>query len=247
MITLAEGEVLDELLIDGLKIVQSVNYYRFTSDSVLLSRFAKWKAGDEIADFCAGSGIVGLHFYALHQKTKSVTFFEMQPELYEMSLKTIAVNGLEEKFSAVNCKVQEIESKYIEKFSLILCNPPYEKGGFQNKDEKKAACRKELFLSLPELVAAASRALKFGGRFALCHRADRAGELLYTLHENGLEPKRLQFVAGTPVASPYLVLVEAVKGGKPGMDILPQTTNSVSESVRKKGFPNGNSLQNELK
>lgn len=227
MINLSQDEVLDELLIDNFKIVQNVNFYRFTSDSVLLSRFARAKVGEEVADFCAGSGIVGLHFYALNQKlTKSVTFFEMQPELYEMSLKTVALNGLEQKFSAVNCKVQEISKEYTEKFSLILCNPPYEKGGFENKDYKKAVCRKELFLTLPELTAAASRCLKFGGRFALCHRADRLAEVIYTLRDHGLEPKRLQLVAGTGSAAPYLVLIEAVKGGKPGLTVLPTVVNT---------------------
>ncbi|MBQ9081592.1 MAG: methyltransferase [Clostridia bacterium] len=226
MIHLSSGEVLDELLIDNFKIVQNVNFYRFTSDSVLLSKFAKAKMGDEVADFCSGSGIVGLHFYALNQKTvKRVTLFEMQPELYDMSLKTISLNGLEEKFSAVNCKVQEIPKEYTEKFSLILCNPPYEKGGFENKDYKKAVCRKELFLTLSELATAASRCLKFGGRFVLCHRADRLAEVVYTLHAYGMEVKRIQPVAGRREAEPYLVLIEAVKGGKAGVKLLPTCIN----------------------
>ncbi|MBQ1268993.1 MAG: hypothetical protein IIY09_00740, partial [Clostridia bacterium] len=55
--------------------------YRFTSDSVLLSRFATPKKNDVIADFCAGSGIVAFHFHALHQAKaleSSYTLFEMQ-------------------------------------------------------------------------------------------------------------------------------------------------------------------------
>lgn len=223
---LREGEVLDDLLIDNLKIVQNVNLYRFTSDSVLLSRFARAKAHDTVADFCAGSGIVGLHFYALHPTlVEKTTFFEMQPELYEMSEKTIRLNKLEEKFDAVNCKIQSIPPEFTEKFSLILCNPPYEKGGFENKDLKKAACRKELFLTLEELAAAANRCLKFGGRIALCHRADRVAELAYTFEKYALEPKRMQFVAGRAESAPYLVLLECVKGGKPGVTVLPTAVN----------------------
>jgi tRNA1(Val) A37 N6-methylase TrmN6 len=225
MVELSPDEVLDDLLIDNLKIVQNVKLYRFTSDSVLLSRFARAKAQDDVADFCAGSGIVGLHFYALHPTlVRQVTLFEMQEELYAMSKKTIALNGLEEKFTAVNVRVQEISPDYCGRFSLILCNPPYEKGGFENADYKKAVCRKELFLSLSELCAAASRNLKFKGRFALCHRADRVAEAIYTLHENGLEVKRLQFVRGGE-KKPYLVLLEAVKGGKAGVQVLPDLVN----------------------
>ena len=87
---LSEYEVAEDMLIDGLKIVQDTRLYRFTSDSVLLSRFARAKAGDKVADFCAGSGIVAFHFYALHRALKGLdlTLFEMQRRLSELSEKT---------------------------------------------------------------------------------------------------------------------------------------------------------------
>ncbi len=226
-ITLENGEVVDRLAIENYQIIQNENYYRFTSDSVLLSRFPRAKAGDRVADFCAGSGIVGLQFYALQKPfVKSVTFFEMQDELAQMSQKTVELNDLTDVFSVVTGKIQDIPKDYNEYFSLILCNPPYEKGGFENKDEKKAMCRKELFLTLPELLQNASRCLKFGGRLALCHRADRVAEVIYVLKEYNLECKRLQFVAGKTGDKPYLVLVEAVKGGKAGVEVLPTLANT---------------------
>ena len=43
---LREGESVEELLEGGLKIIQDKSLYRFTSDSVLLSRFAKGKKGE---------------------------------------------------------------------------------------------------------------------------------------------------------------------------------------------------------
>ena len=93
---LREGEVVEELLIGDLKIIQNTRLYRFTSDSVLLSRFASAKAHERVADLCAGSGIVGLHYYALHpETTEQVTLFEMQEALSEMSARTIALNGAE--------------------------------------------------------------------------------------------------------------------------------------------------------
>ena len=49
---LGEHEVLEDMLLDGLKIVQDTRLYRFTSDSVLLSKFARAKRGDRVADFC---------------------------------------------------------------------------------------------------------------------------------------------------------------------------------------------------
>lgn len=218
-------EVVESLLIGDYKIIQDTDYYRFTSDSVLLSRFLRAKRGERVADFCSGSGVVGLHFFAENEGVCSVTLFEMQPALARMSERTVTLNGLEDKFMVENVRLQDIPSRYTEAFSLILCNPPYEKGGFENADPKKAICRKELSLTLEELCAAAKKCLKFGGRFALVHRADRAAEVFYTLHNCGLEPKKAQFVSGREGEKPYLVLVAAVKGGKAGIEILPPLVN----------------------
>lgn len=219
-----ENESVDELLEGGLKIIQDSSLYRFTSDAVLLSRFARAKLHDVVADFCSGSGIVGLHFYALHPQIDSVVLFEMQPELAAMSERSIRLNDLK-NFRVECCRVQDIGREYDEKFSLVLCNPPYERGGFEKEDPKKAVCRKELTITLREVVQTAARKLRFGGRLALCNRADRLAEVLYTLKEFNLEPKRVQLVRGRTGARPYLLLAEGVKGAKPGTEILPDIVN----------------------
>ena len=226
---LGEYEVLEDMLIDGLKIVQDTRLYRFTSDSVLLSKFAKAKKGDTVADFCAGSGIVAFHFYALNkEKAQGMTFtlFEMQEELSALSRKTALYNGFE-NFTFVQGKLQDIPKEYNEKFSLVLCNPPYERAntGFDNDDYAKAVCRKEITINLKEIAKAAAFALKYGGRLCMLHRADRLSEVCYTLHEAGLEVKKMQFVGGRCATKPYLVMVEAVKGGKPACEILETIVN----------------------
>ena len=224
---LKDGEVLEQFFEDK-KIIQNVNLYRFTSDSILLSRFAHAKFNDVVADFCSGSGVVGFHFLCLNPKIKSLTLFEMQQSLADMSYRTAQLNGFD--CEVVNCKLQEIGREYDDKFSLILCNPPYEKSGFENESYEKAVCRKEITLTLSEIVKVAFKTLKFGGRLAILNRADRTAELIYTLKSNKLEPKRMQLVSGTDEGKPYLVMVEATKGGKEGIEILPTLTNSVHTS-----------------
>ena len=219
-------ERLEELGIDGLKIYQDDKLYRFTSDAILLSRFARVKKGDNVADFCSGSGIVGLHLYALNPVINSVTLFEMQKPLFDLSQKSIALNGLENKFAALNIRIQDIGEEYNQKFSLIVCNPPYmEKGRGEGDSERHIAlCRREIELSLKELVDAFSKCLKFGGRVCMVHRADRLSDIICLMREKNLEPKRLQFVCGGK-KEPYLVLIEGVKGGKSGLKVLSQICN----------------------
>lgn len=227
MEALTEFEVLEDMMLGGLKIVQDTRLYRFTSDSVLLSKFAKAKKGDVVADFCAGSGIVAYHFYALHpDKNLSFTLFEMQKPLLDLARKTAEYNGFE-NFAFCEGKLQEIPEKYREKFSLILCNPPYEKAdtGFDNAKFHKAVCRKELTITLSEIVKASAFALKFGGRIAILHRADRLAEVCYAFKSANIEIKRLQLVAGKAGDKPYLALFEGVKGGKPALEVMPTLVN----------------------
>ena len=227
-IVLQENEVLDDMMLDGLKIVQNTKLYRFTSDSVLLSKFAQAKNGDTVADFCAGSGIVAFHFHALNRHDKknlNYTLFELQEELSALSKKTAIYNGFTE-FAFEQGPLQETSKKYNESFSLVLCNPPYENGGIENDDYKKAICRKEITVTLKDITKAAARVLKFGGRFCLLHRTDRLAEVCYTLKQSNIEVKKIQFVGGRVASKPYLVMVEGVKGGKPNCQILPTVYNT---------------------
>lgn len=224
MTKLNDGEVFEELFADK-KIIQNASLYRFTSDSILLSRFARAKYGDVVADFCSGCGIVGLHFLCLNPHIASVTLFEMQPALSDMAARTIEHDGFS-KANAVCTRIQDIGKEYDDKFSLIVCNPPYERGGFDNISYEKAVCRKEITITLREILQTAQRKLKYGGRLAIINRADRLAELFYTMKECGLEPKRMQFVCGREGGKPYLAMVEAVRGGKPGIEILPPAVNS---------------------
>lgn len=222
-VVLKENETAEPLFGDKI-IIQNEKLYRFTSDSILLSRFARAKAHDTVADFCAGSGAVGYHFLCLNPQIDSLTLFELQPALADMARRTAEADG----FSAeiVEGRLQDIPSTEDGKFSLILCNPPYERGGFENVSYERAICRKEITITLEEILNIASKKLKFGGRLAIINRADRLAELLYTMKKYNLEPKRMQLVKGGGNCAPYLVMAEAVKGGKPCLEILPELVNT---------------------
>ena len=215
-------ERLEHLGQNGIKVYQDDELYTFTSDSILLSKFASVKKGDDVADFCAGSGIVGFNFYALNKGLiKNLTFFEMQTPMFNLINKSIKENELDKVCSAINTKLQDIDNSFNERFSLIVCNPPYMKvsSGEVNHLDNIAVCTSEVCLSLSELCVSFKKCLKFGGRVCLVHRADRLVEVICELKKNNIEPKRLQLVASKN-KEPYLFMLEGVKGGKSGIKIL---------------------------
>ena len=219
--------VLDDLLIDGLKIYQDDSLYRFTSDAVILSKFASFKKGDVVADFCSGSGIVGLHFYALNKEVKSVDLVEIQKELSDLSQKTIEHNNLTEKFTVINKPIQDLSSDYNGRYSLILCNPPYKKAGSgePNSNLKIAMCRHEITVTQEEIIEISAKKLKYGGRLCMCQRTERLADLISKMVSVGLNPTRIQMVVTKAGGAPYLFLIEGVKGVKPQLKILPEFVN----------------------
>ena len=85
----------------------------------------------------------------------------------------------------------------------------------KNANRSLAIARHEVLLSLSELLFAANRYLKPGGHFFMIHRPHRLTDILHEMRELRLEPKRLRFVQPFSDKPPNMVLIEAVRGGKP--------------------------------
>ena len=219
-------EQLDDLMINGLKIYQDDELYRFTSDAVILSKFVKVKKNDVVADFCSGSGIVGLHLYALNPVVKKIYLIEIQEELSALSKKTVELNGLTSVFEVLNMPIQNLLPSFNEFFSLITVNPPFFKNTKADRENLKIAmCKEEITVTAEDIIKTASKTLKFGGRLNMINKTDRMAEILYLMKTYKIEPKRLQLISGGENKEPYLFTVEGIKGGKEGLKILKTLIN----------------------
>ena len=108
-------------------------------------------------------------------------------------------------------------------FDVVTSNPPYmnEGGGLQNPSGPKAIARHEVLCTLEDVVKGAAKVLRPGGRFYMVHRPHRLTDIICTLRQYGLEPKRLRFVHSFVEKAPSMVLVEAGRGGKPMVKVEP--------------------------
>ena len=221
-IELSDKEKIEDLQCEGLKIIQNKEFYTFTSDSVVLANFIKIKKKEVAVEVGSGSGVISI---LLSKKVnfKHIYGFEIQKELFEMANKSLALNDLTEEISFINDKFQNYKN-YFENGSVdvIFSNPPYKKEGSAkyNDNESKAIARHEKNLMIDELCVNVSKLLKHGGRFYVVYDADRCCELIYQLISNKLEPKRM-FFTDNGRGKTTLVVIEAVKGGKHGVKVLP--------------------------
>lgn len=214
---------LDDLQLDGLAIFQDKQSYCFTSDSVLLANFAVAKKSDTVVDLCSGSGIVGI-LVAHKTKCRQVVLVEMQEKLAMLSQKTVVYNNQTETIRVLNTKVQNLPQFFKHgSIDTVVCNPPYQKlsASFLAKQPEIAIAKQEVELQLGELVLKIKFLLKEGGKCYICHDAGRSAELLSALKANGLEPKRIFFTYPALNKPASTVFVEATKGGKEGLRVLP--------------------------
>ncbi len=218
-------EVLNDLVgFKNLKIYQNPDWFSFSLDSILLPNFVTLRKDiKKIVDLGTGNLPIPL---VLSTKTKaSIDAIEIQKDVFDLALKTLKYNHLENQISLYNMDILDLKKKYTAGFfDMVLSNPPYFKYSSQsniNEDVHKTIARHEKLISLEQLVEIASYLLKNKGIFAVVHRTERFAEILKLCEKNNLTVKRIQFVYPKEGEESNIVLVEAVKQGRVGVKVLP--------------------------
>ncbi len=205
-----------------LKIYQDTDAFNFSIDSMLLASFATiTKKVNNICDLCTGNAPVPLY---LTLRTKAnIKCVEVQKDSYDLAIKSIEENHLENQIEAINDNLIGISNKLGKnKFDLVTCNPPYFKVGDHNinPNDKKAIARHEVLATLDDIVKEAALLLNSKGYFAMVHRPLRLIEIIDTLRKYKIEPKRLQFIYPKAGSECNHILIEGVKDGAPGLKVL---------------------------
>ena len=219
-----QGERVDDLQRNGLKMIQDPSAFCFGMDAVLLADFTQIRPSDRcVADMGTGTGILPV---LLSQKNSAVGFdaFEWQTNMADMAARTMRLNGLENRIRihAMDMRAAHTVIGY-ESMDAVVCNPPYGKEGgvLLSKTEGISRARHEVECGIAEVVAACASVLKNLGRLSMVFPAARMLELCDVLRTKRLEPKRIRMVCAKAERAPYLVLVEAMKNARPTLTWLP--------------------------
>ena len=218
-----EGERLDDLQRDGLRILQRADGFRFGTDAVLLADFAGVKRGERVADVGTGTGVLPLLLSARAADTE-FDAFEIQEQVADMAARSVQINGLQTRIRIHHADCRDAAALIgHERCHLVVTNPPYTKGGagLVSPQQTRALSRSDSDCTLEAWIAACGRLLRNGGRLCCVFPAPRFLELCDALRSARMEPKRVRFVAACADAAPKLVLVEGLKGGRPGLHIQP--------------------------
>lgn len=183
------------------------------SDALALGRFATVRKGWRVCDLGTGSGVL-LLLLAAREPGLELFGLDRDPAAAGLTEENLGRNGLRGQIWTGSWPQAPFSPG---RFDLVVSNPPYYAPG-AGKDGGPARTEGD---GLDSLCRAASRLLRNGGRFALSFPTERMADLFETMRRWDLEPKRLKLLFHTPTKPPYALLVEGVRQGRPGLQVLP--------------------------
>ncbi|MBO5066265.1 MAG: methyltransferase [Clostridia bacterium] len=211
-----------EDLAKNLKIFVSEAHI-FTSDAIILADFCAPRHKDKCCDLGTGNGIIPLLWLRDFQP-KEIVGVELSESAIRLLNKTLKLNSIIGKITPVHCDLRELKGVLPnEYYDIVSINPPYKKlgTGIVNEGEDYKNARHEFTCTLEDAACAASKLLKFGGRFCICQRPERLPDIFEAMRKFKIEPKSMREVIQRVGKEPSLVLIEGKKGSSPGFRINP--------------------------
>jgi tRNA1Val (adenine37-N6)-methyltransferase len=202
----------------GVRLRQYRRGYRFSIDAVILAGCLNPRPGDTVVDLGTGCGIIPI---LLAVRRPGVRFWgvEVQEPLAALAAENVRANGVESRVTILGVDLRDIDAAaFGGPVDWIVSNPPYRRGqsGRVNPNPQRALARHEIAMNLADLVGAAGRMLKTGGRFVAIYAAERITDLLCQMRLKDIEPKCLRCIHSDRESNARLILVEGVKNGGPG-------------------------------
>lgn len=219
---LRPGERLDDLIRDGMRIIQRPDEFCYSLDSILLAQFASLKRNETVWDLGTGTGVIPLLLTS--RGAARVEAVERNPVMADIARRNVAGNQRDAFITVLEADYREYRGVFpANGAGLVVVNPPYgELGrGAENEAPGHNTARHEVTATRADVIAVAAYLLKHGGRLALVQRSERATEWIAALEGARLPVKRLRWVHSYRHTPAKLVLLECRYGGHPGVRVEP--------------------------
>lgn len=206
-----------EYLPNGFTLELSPEAFPLSTDSMVLSHFAKIHRNARVLDLGSGCGTLGL-LLCSRNDTCHVTGMELNENAHAAALDNIRRNGLDARMDSLCADLRSVSEKFPPgQFSCCISNPPYFSGGPASLNHPTA--RREDFCNPDDLFKSASWALKYGGDFFLVHKPERVAELIAKAAPYKLEAKRLLLLRHRENGPIALIFLHFRKGANPGLQM----------------------------
>ena len=214
-------EIQNDYLLDKkVKMFQSDDGYKTSSDAVLLSSLVfNVKAGAKILD--VGSGVGGISLCLAHRlKNTQIVGFEIQPELTKLANMSAEANGfLNLKYIEHDIREKKTPLPF-GSFDHVITNPPYSKDGSKSPNPSKATAHNQQNITLETWLKFCLKMLKPYGFLYLIDRVEALDEILSILYQKAGNIRLIPVYSKEKQKAKRVMLI-AQKDSKTPMTITP--------------------------
>ena len=203
-----------EQLPRGFTLEIGAGCFPLSTDSMVLSHFARLPKNARVLDLGSGCGTLGLLLCSRDDHCH-VTGIELDETAHRAAEENIRRNNLT-RMESICADLRQVPILVpAGSFSTCVSNPPYYTGGPARQSTPTA--RRDDCCTCRDLMRSAGHALKFGGDFFLVHKPEKLAELIARAAEFQLEAKRLMLLRHKEGGNVNLIFLLFRKGGKSGL------------------------------
>jgi len=174
---------IDNFLGGKVKLAQSKEGYRATSDSVLLSSAVLAKEGESVLDVGTGNGVV---LFCLAERVPNLDMIgvDVQSDLLELALQNNELNQQNIRFilGDISEKSSDIHGK---QFHHVVTNPPFYRDGKGRLNEQQRIAFHEM-ISIEKWIRFCVKHIRAGGTFTMIHQMEALPEILSAIQKTSL-------------------------------------------------------------
>lgn len=176
-------------------------------DGVLLGSWANVGNAKRILDVGTGSGLIAL---MLAQRTPEarITAIDIDPNAILQSKANIDRSPWPDRIKATCLPLQEYAKLDIEKFDLIVSNPPYFSNSLKTPDSQRTLARHNDTLPHNELIISSKSLLRENGKLCLILPVNEGNQCIEIAAEEGLHCTQKVYVYPKPNAPVKRLLLE---------------------------------------
>jgi tRNA1Val (adenine37-N6)-methyltransferase len=181
------------------------------TDGVLFGAWVAYAGAKRILDIGTGTGLLAL-IAAQRNHEATIDAVEIDDPSAQQAAQNVADSPWADRIRVHRMDVRRMRS--VDRFDLIICNPPYYEGYFTSQDQRVGLAKHSNELHLSELIAAVRELLTPDGRFNVIIPLNREEEFLKAVNGTKLAVTRRCVVRYVGHRPPKRLLLELDRSGK---------------------------------
>jgi tRNA1Val (adenine37-N6)-methyltransferase len=189
------------------RIIQEQSAMKVGMDGVLLGAWTDPSGAERILDIGTGTGLIAL-MMAQKNDVAQIDAIEVDADAFNEAVLNIQQSNWSKRITPELCSFQELAEVSLQKYNLIVSNPPFFSNGIKAPVENRAQARHSDSLPLDVLISGAAGLLRENGRIALVLPVESLPEITQLTDSNKLFISRLCRVKPNPAKPVFRILIE---------------------------------------